>query len=325
MKVFISWSGAASRAAAELLRVYLPCMLQEIRPFVSSHDLASGTRWSAELSKELDEAAFGVICLTPDNLHSDWILFEAGALTKHVEGRACCLLLQDLGPADVSGPLAQFQNRTFERTEVAKLLADLNTLLPNPLPEPNLRMIFDKWWPEIETQMQAAYEKLPPASASPRREPNDLFEELLLRVRSIQTRIERPEVSEQAPPRDTPLEERGTLDFVPDQERHAYFTVSFERFNPGSAALLASLDPSVTFQSLLDEIYRHVSDHVPSYTYGATWILRDIETGATIKHRRMRADGSVRSSTKDNRKLTEIGIRPGAKLEAIKVSDLPTA
>src|ERR1043166_9866287 len=132
MRVFISWSGEASRAVAELLWKYLACMLQDLRPFVSSHDLSSGARWSTQLAKELEEASFGIICLTPDNLHSDWILFEAGGLTKHVGGRACCLLLQNLNPADISGPLAQFQNCPFSETGFAKLVTDLNSLLPSP-------------------------------------------------------------------------------------------------------------------------------------------------------------------------------------------------
>jgi len=67
------------------------------------------SRWSIELSKELEAASFGILCLTPDNLNSAWLLFEAGALTKHAEGRACCLLFGGLRPADVSGPLSQFR------------------------------------------------------------------------------------------------------------------------------------------------------------------------------------------------------------------------
>jgi hypothetical protein len=34
MKVFISWSGEASKRVADLLRKYLPCMIQELKPFM---------------------------------------------------------------------------------------------------------------------------------------------------------------------------------------------------------------------------------------------------------------------------------------------------
>lgn len=321
MRVFISWSGHASRAVAELLRTYLPCMLQDIHPFVSSHDLASGARWSIELSKELDEATFGIICLTPDNLHNDWVLFEAGALTKHVEGRACCLLFQRLGPADVSGPLAQFQNRKFERSEFAKLLADLNRLLPVPLPQPSLEMIFEKWWPDLEANVQAALARLPSQSESTRREPNDIFDELLLRVRNIQKQVEGV-ILRGAPAHEAAA---GTSAWERAWTEEQFFTVSFARLQSPSPEILVRLDPLVTFQGFLDEMYNHISDQVPPYTYGMTWVFRDEETGAVVTHARMHAGTAARSDIKDQRRLTEVGIRPGARLEAVRTSDLRAA
>jgi hypothetical protein len=296
-------------------------MLQDVRPFVSSHDLASGARWSAELSKELDEAAFGIICLTPDNLHSDWILFEAGALTKHVDGRACCLLFQQLGPADVSGPLAQFQNRRFERSEFAKLLSDLNILLPAPLAETNLAMIFEKWWPDLESNIHAALAQLPPSSESAKREPTDIFDELLVRVRNIQHQM-KGVIMSGVPAREiAPAISSFERAFAEDQ----FFTVSFGRFDADGPEILVRLDPQITFQSFLNEIYNHISDEVPPYTYGMVWVFRDIETGAIVTHARMHAETRARSEISDQRRLTDVGIRPGSKLEAIRTDDLRAA
>jgi len=191
MKVFISWSGEASRKMADLLRIYLPDMLQSLKPFMSQHDLASGRRWSEQLSKELEESNFGIVCLTPDNLESPWILFEAGALTKHVEGRACCLLFRGLQPADVSGPLAQFQNRVFSRDGFQKLLIDLNDLAAEHVERASLLRIFEKWWPDLERQVTIVLDD--PArglKTRQRREQGDLLEELLVRVRNIQSTLE---------------------------------------------------------------------------------------------------------------------------------------
>lgn len=187
MKVFISWSGEASRRAADLLRKYLPCMIQDLQPVMSQHDLSSGVRWSEQLSRELEKSNFGIICLTPDNLLSPWVLFEAGALTKHVEGRACCLLLRGLGPADVSGPLAQFQNRLFSWEDFRKLIFDINALLNAPIEITNLQRIIEKWWPDLEEEVTAALAD--PELAKPsehKRDQSDVLEELLLRTRSIQ-------------------------------------------------------------------------------------------------------------------------------------------
>jgi hypothetical protein len=166
-------------------------MIQDLKPFMSKHDLSSGVRWTEQLSKELEQSNFGIVCLTPDNLQSPWILFEAGALTKHVEGRACCLLLRGLSLADVSGPLSQFQNRMFSRAEFQKLLFDMNELIDGSLDKANLQMIVDKWWPDLEEEVTAALAD--PALDAPiehKRDQSDMLEELLLLVRNIQRSLE---------------------------------------------------------------------------------------------------------------------------------------
>jgi hypothetical protein len=116
MRIFISWSGPLSQRVAEILDKYLPLMIQDLKIFLSRH-IESGSRWNLELARELSESSFGILCLTSDNLNSAWLLFEAGALTKHVEGRACGLLIGMLRPVDISGPLSQFQHRAFSRDD----------------------------------------------------------------------------------------------------------------------------------------------------------------------------------------------------------------
>ena len=92
MKVFISWSGGTSRAVAEVLHWWLPRVIQGVRPFVSAKDIDKGANWTVELARELEDAAFGIICLTPDNLTSPWLHYEAGAITRSVDSRVCPLL-----------------------------------------------------------------------------------------------------------------------------------------------------------------------------------------------------------------------------------------
>ena len=309
MKIFISWSGSRSRAAAEVLGTYLPFILQDVKPFVSSHDLSSGGRWSTQLAKELDEASFGIICLTPDNLHSDWILFEAGALTKHIEGRACCLLLQHLGPADISGPLAQFQNRLFTRLEFAKLVADLNGCLAAPVAQGSLQLIFEKWWPDIDALIRDALGKEGPPPASSRREPINILEELLLRVRDIQKQVE---------DRGTSRSSDLLSGAASDRATRPEFIVSFKRIGSSIPDTAFSLDEFITFQMFLDDIYTDfLAELVPSSSYGSAWVLRDVETGGVVIHARMRSRGPVEPGIRDHRKLIEVGIRRGSTLEAI--------
>lgn len=60
MKVFISWSGERSRAVGDVLRRWFPSVLQAVRPYFSPDDVAKGTRWSAEIAKELEASRDGL-------------------------------------------------------------------------------------------------------------------------------------------------------------------------------------------------------------------------------------------------------------------------
>jgi hypothetical protein len=190
MKVFLSWSGSLSLAVAKILEDYLPLMINDIEPFLSKH-IESGSRWNLELARGLEESSFGILCLTSENLKSDWLLFEAGALTKHVEGRACGLLIGSLRPSDISGPLSQFQHRIFSKEELYGLLKDINAKLKRPL-EVRLDFIVDQWWPKIETEYHNALDTTPSDSKRVPRDQRDILEEILGRVRGIEKTLLTP-------------------------------------------------------------------------------------------------------------------------------------
>lgn len=194
MRVFLSWSGPLSEGVAEILRKYLPVMINDVKPFLSRHDVESGSRWNLELMRELGESTFGILCLTSENLNSAWLLFEAGALTKHVEGRACGLLIGSLKPTDVSGPLSQFQHRAFSKEEFAGLLKDINAKLDKPLEVSQLELIVDKWWPDIEKEYQRALSAIPGESRRVPRDQQDILEEILGKIRAVEKTLLPPKV-----------------------------------------------------------------------------------------------------------------------------------
>ena len=70
MKVFISWSGNTSLKVAQLLREWLPYVINSIEPYVSSDDIDKGARWSVDIAKELEDSTFGILCVTKDNLEA---------------------------------------------------------------------------------------------------------------------------------------------------------------------------------------------------------------------------------------------------------------
>ena len=110
MKIFLSWSGDRSKHVASALRDWLPDIIQDIEPWMSTHDIASGARWSAEIGGQLNASDFGVLCLTPENAHADCLLFEAGALAKKLGESFVVPYLIAMEQADIpAGPLSQFQ------------------------------------------------------------------------------------------------------------------------------------------------------------------------------------------------------------------------
>jgi len=129
MKIFISWSGDLSHKIALLLKDWTQDVIQTIEPYVSTEDIDKGARWFTDISVQLEDTDFGIICLTPENLNAPWILFEAGALSKSIDRSKVCPFLSELAPSDIVGPLAQFQACTPTKDDMFRLLRTMNQAL----------------------------------------------------------------------------------------------------------------------------------------------------------------------------------------------------
>jgi hypothetical protein len=181
MDVFISWSGKRSKQIAEILTDWLPQVIQAVNPWMSK-DIDKGARWSPEISEKLAQSKIGIICLTPENLHADWILFEAGALSKIKENKVCTFLIE-LNPADIEQPLAQFQHTSFSKDDVKSLITTINAQLTGTgehlLPEKTLNSVFEKNWLDLEDKIKS----IPPVSKSKtkkqERSDREILEEIL--------------------------------------------------------------------------------------------------------------------------------------------------
>lgn len=157
MKVFISWSGSISFKVAKILKEWIPCIIQGIEPYFSSDDIDKGARWSTDIATELEEAAFGILCVTKENLKSQWLNFEAGALSKAIDKSKVCPFLFDLKPADLSGsPILQFQMTNIDRDDMLKLFQTMNKSLgANKLDDLVLEKVFTTFWPEIDKSLKS--------------------------------------------------------------------------------------------------------------------------------------------------------------------------
>src|SRR5690242_7258113 len=111
MKVFLSWSGNTSKQIALALRRWLPYILQSVEPFMSSGDISKGDTWNDVLTHELSNSEFGLICVTPYNISHPWLLFEAGAMSRHIGKKKVAPVLYGVPPSILDhGPLSQFQS-----------------------------------------------------------------------------------------------------------------------------------------------------------------------------------------------------------------------
>ncbi len=115
MKIFISWSGKLSEQIALYLRIWLQNVIQVAEPYVSTEDMDKGSRWFAEIDRELGDCEFGIICLTRENMNKPWILFEAGAMSRSITRARVTPLLIDVVAADEWAISTISSNHYFER------------------------------------------------------------------------------------------------------------------------------------------------------------------------------------------------------------------
>lgn len=198
MKVFLSWSGDVSHKVALALRDWLPSVIQDVVPYVSSEDIDKGTRWSSDIAGELEESSFGILCVTKENLGAPWLCFEAGALSKTIDKSYVSPFLFNIKRSEVSGPILQFQSTIFEKDDVFKLISTLYaTSSNNNLNEERLKKAFDVWWPSLEEELGKIKAEDPQSQVS---KPEDIdtsriLEEILELSRINQKLLRDPDVS----------------------------------------------------------------------------------------------------------------------------------
>lgn len=181
MKVFISWSGEKSNAVAEALHDWLPCLIQEIDPFMSESDIAAGARWLNEIDQQLEGTNFAIVCVTRENQSAAWLNFEAGAVAKTIDTSRVVPLAIDLTLSDVKPPLGHFQAKDISPAGIMAVLESLNEQLDRPVS--NLAAAFDKWWPDLQAKLQSAVAAV--ELMGPVRSERELLEEVLASVRSL--------------------------------------------------------------------------------------------------------------------------------------------
>lgn len=221
MKVFLSWSGNRSKEVATLLSEWLCCVIQAIRPWISTRDLDRGSLWFGEINDQLKDTTVGVICLTQENKTRPWILFEAGALAKGLSTSRVCTLLIDLETKDIEDPLAQFNHTFPTRESILGLVKTLNSALgSNGLDIRILDQVFDTYWPQFESKFSTILEQTKSNEPSKPRPKEDVLSEILENTRIMSSRIRKLEAEVDRG------QQRDFLDFSPNMLRKQIYELA---------------------------------------------------------------------------------------------------
>lgn len=159
VEVFISWSGRRALAVAEAVADWLPGVVPVVYPWLSSRDLTAGRRWSPEIVKHLRVSGHGIVVLTPENVASPWLWFEAGALAQSVdvsETQVHALYL-DIDSTDLpSNPLAEFQrSEVRDLSSMLNMVQDLAAAIPADVNPSGVERAFSNAWDDFEATIDA--------------------------------------------------------------------------------------------------------------------------------------------------------------------------
>jgi hypothetical protein len=168
---------------------------------MSTEDIGKGSQWGPEITEHLGSARFGVVCLTPENVASQWLHFEAGALAVSVEGalaeKRMTPLLLGVGVTEIGTPLNLFQTTEPTRVDIGRLVRDMNALCDAPLPAHVLDPTFDAWWPDLDAKLRTIEQTAPESGVAmvETPPPADVAAEILSSVRSQERALLRLEKS----------------------------------------------------------------------------------------------------------------------------------
>ena len=191
-KVFISWGGDLSKQLAEVIKNWLPSVLQFVKPYFTPEDIEKGARWESSIAKELANSQIGLICLTKDNISRPWILFEAGALSKNFDKANVCTVLFNVDSTDITGPLTCFQATKFDKTDFKKLIKTINeTGEDSKLDSKVLDDVFEMWWPRLEAKVSEIIKNYKEKVQTEERPEREILEEILELTRMNARRMPR--------------------------------------------------------------------------------------------------------------------------------------
>ncbi|GEM_PF-3211279 len=154
-EVFVSWSGEWSKRIAALLIEWIPKVLS-VKFFFSPQDMSLGKVWVRDLSQHLATSKFGILVITPENVNSPWVIFEAGVLMKDFDsGRVIPYLVSFDGKDLETGPLAMLQATKADENGTMQLINAIRISQDNSEKEKDdvIKWRFNQCWKEFSEEI----------------------------------------------------------------------------------------------------------------------------------------------------------------------------
>lgn len=283
MKVFLSWSGEKSHKVATIFRDWLPSVIQSLYPYVSSEDIDKGARWSTDIAKELEDATFGILCVTKENINAPWLNFEAGALSKTIDNTFVSPFLFDIKRSEVDGPILQFQSTIFERDDILKLIRTINKACGEEmLHDERLNKAFEVWYPTLEKSLDALKSCESPLEDSNPEIIHDssILEEILDLSRSNQKLLRNPDVEVS---KEISEIKSAITNMIERQDRELLRKKRRQKLHPGMLEEISSVYPRNSYASIQIVLSLFKDDFPWIYDAG-------IETVRILKSARSRSE-----------------------------------
>jgi hypothetical protein len=151
LKIFLCWSQTRSQKLAESMRNWLIHVIPGLSDegIFFSPQIEKGIDWFEEVRRKLAEVDAALICLTPENIQSQWIHFEAGAVLGRLEKNRVFPYLLGIRSEDLKGPLSAFQGTLNNEEDTRRLAEDLCRLAGTKLPAD-----YDTHWKNLKESME---------------------------------------------------------------------------------------------------------------------------------------------------------------------------
>jgi len=160
LDIFISWSGPLSHDVAQIFREFLPDLLPNSKPWMSSEDIPKGRMWFTTILSQMGKSPVCIVCVTDKNLGSSWVYFEVGGMTFAMKDPNLCAYLVNVEPNDISStPLGQLQATKFEKYDTWRLIRDINQRMETPHDEQILMGNFESKWPSFKMKVDRLIEE----------------------------------------------------------------------------------------------------------------------------------------------------------------------